>query len=283
MAQITFRTNKDLRVAAFIAGSPEELEKAKGELAVSERAASRQLKISVSHLRRLANEGTVRPRAFWRGTPLYLLTDLRALAGNNLALAQRTTAEFIKLRHQVLKHQPCCSACWKPRLLVVHHIEPFYRRPDLELETGNLIVLCEDDHLFLGHGGDFGHYNPNVKRDAAEVLKSPVHRAKIERKAKAARAQISPRTKPREPPVDLSAKVIVAHPSAIYEGGGEEAVSLEDAADILGVTRERVSQLLSEGKLARVASIERVSLILRAEIDALKSQREIHGRLQQPS
>jgi hypothetical protein len=53
---------------------------------------------------------------------------------------------------------------------------PFHDQPSMELDPKNLITLCmgkTECHLTIGHGGSFEQYNPNVARDAADVLAHP--------------------------------------------------------------------------------------------------------------
>jgi len=65
----------------------------------------------------------------------------------------------------------------------VHHIFPLHYcialgRPDLELDDGNLITLCEDEagkpgqnhHLLVGHLDDFESSNLAVVEDAARTF-----------------------------------------------------------------------------------------------------------------
>jgi 5-methylcytosine-specific restriction enzyme A len=71
---------------------------------------------------------------------------------------------------------PTCAACGSKNRLNVHHCKPFHLDPSLELDPNNLITLCMDTkecHLHIGHGGSFKQYNPNVRKDAAEVLAHP--------------------------------------------------------------------------------------------------------------
>lgn len=71
---------------------------------------------------------------------------------------------------------PTCEACGSKNRLNVHHIHPFHIHPELELDPNNLITLCMDTkecHLHLGHGGSFKQYCPDVRKYAAEALKSP--------------------------------------------------------------------------------------------------------------
>lgn len=66
-----------------------------------------------------------------------------------------------------------CAACGRSECLVVHHIKPFHLHPELELEEGNLIVLCEGKivncHLAIGHLFNWRSYNVDVAQDSATV------------------------------------------------------------------------------------------------------------------
>jgi len=54
----------------------------------------------------------------------------------------------------------------------VHHVVPFHLAPDLELEPGNLLTLCESKkygincHQLIGHLGNYRRWNPSVREDA---------------------------------------------------------------------------------------------------------------------
>jgi 5-methylcytosine-specific restriction enzyme A len=82
----------------------------------------------------------------------------------------------------LLEH-PVCAACGGSKKLNVHHIKPFHMFRELELDPNNLITLCmsfeREDHVLLGHCGNFKLYNPNIREDAAKVLKHPEEFDKI--------------------------------------------------------------------------------------------------------
>jgi arsenate reductase-like glutaredoxin family protein len=69
-----------------------------------------------------------------------------------------------------LHSNPACAVCQKTNNLNVHHIKPFHLYPELELETTNLITLCENKgmncHFLFGHLGDWEAYNPSIVEDA---------------------------------------------------------------------------------------------------------------------
>lgn len=81
------------------------------------------------------------------------------------------------VRKHFVKANPTCAACGGADKLEVHHIVPFHIDPILELEPNNLISLCESDsygvvcHLTIGHLGNYKKHNPDVREDAANMLK----------------------------------------------------------------------------------------------------------------
>jgi hypothetical protein len=68
-------------------------------------------------------------------------------------------------------------------MLEVHHIRPFHLYPQLELEPGNLITLCERDgrdcHFTFGHFHNWANLNLNVVADVdhynAERLEARIY------------------------------------------------------------------------------------------------------------
>lgn len=77
-----------------------------------------------------------------------------------------------------LKRHPSCAACGGRRFLQVHHVKPFAKHPELELEPSNLITLCmgpREDHLRVGHLGRWTDSNPNVVHHAAVLLGARLH------------------------------------------------------------------------------------------------------------
>jgi len=88
------------------------------------------------------------------------------------------------VRKQHLAKEPNCAMCGGNKKLEVHHIKPFHLHPNLELDPGNLITLCEnnkdgsDCHLLFGHLGNFKSFNVNVVKDAALWDKKIANRPK---------------------------------------------------------------------------------------------------------
>ena len=80
--------------------------------------------------------------------------------------------QWPKVRKEYLKKHPKCFICLGIKKLNVHHIKPFHKQPELELNPTNFITLCENNkggincHLFVGHLGNFKSWNENVIEDA---------------------------------------------------------------------------------------------------------------------
>lgn len=65
-----------------------------------------------------------------------------------------------------------CNLCGGTKKLEAHHIQPFHLHPELELQTSNLLPLCEsghdgaNHHLLFGHLGDFKSINVKSVTDS---------------------------------------------------------------------------------------------------------------------
>ncbi len=100
---------------------------------------------------------------------------------------EKRSSQWPKVEKAHLAAQPSCAACGAKTHLQVHHEQPFHSHPELELDPKNLITLCmtrNDCHILVGHGDSFKFYNPNVVRDAAEMLAYPERRDTINARAK---------------------------------------------------------------------------------------------------
>lgn len=79
-----------------------------------------------------------------------------------------------EVRRDYMILHPDCEACGRKnsRLspLQVHHCEPFHIKPELELDPRNLITLCGDCHLILGHLRSFKSFNKDIRADAKVLL-----------------------------------------------------------------------------------------------------------------
>jgi 5-methylcytosine-specific restriction enzyme A len=78
--------------------------------------------------------------------------------------------EWGRVRSEHLKAYPRCECCGGDDELVAHHIKPFHKFPELELDPSNLITLCEGSsspnmncHLIVGHCGNWSSWNEKVR------------------------------------------------------------------------------------------------------------------------
>lgn len=106
-----------------------------------------------------------------------LIETIKEKLSGKVPLFFRRSNKWPAVRAKFLKSNPSCAACGQTDHLQVHHIKPFHMDPSLELNTGNLITLCEDEyscHLKIGHLGSFKKENPEVRKHAAESLKKHI-------------------------------------------------------------------------------------------------------------
>lgn len=76
------------------------------------------------------------------------------------------SSKWREVRKQHLMIQNVCQVCTTTKDLDCHHILPYFLRPDLELESSNLITLCTPHHLLFGHFMNYKSYNKDVVADA---------------------------------------------------------------------------------------------------------------------
>jgi 5-methylcytosine-specific restriction protein A len=77
------------------------------------------------------------------------------------------SSKWPAVRRSFVKLNPYCAACGTAKELEVHHIIPFHIDASRELDTSNLMTLCQDCHLYIGHLKDWTRYNPHARVDAA--------------------------------------------------------------------------------------------------------------------
>ena len=98
----------------------------------------------------------------------------------------KRSPRWASVRRAFTAKNPACVACNPGDKYPVqaHHIFPFHLcillgRPDLELDSRNLITLCEDPtpgsacpdhHMMIGHLGFFKSTNPSVVPDARKTF-----------------------------------------------------------------------------------------------------------------
>lgn len=84
------------------------------------------------------------------------------------------------VRKKHLAAHPACEVCGTKEGIEVHHVLPYQDHPELELDPGNLLTLCEKHgcHLAWGHFFNFSSYNPNVRADSARMKARVANRPK---------------------------------------------------------------------------------------------------------
>jgi len=85
------------------------------------------------------------------------------------------SGEWKSVRDAHLATHPSCEACGARGAKAdvdVHHILPVSIWPERELDSTNLITLCNQHHchLVIGHLGSYSSYNPLAREDAARQL-----------------------------------------------------------------------------------------------------------------
>ena|SRR3990167_1027290 len=81
-----------------------------------------------------------------------------------------------EVRNEHIKQYPKCAICGKIRVLVsnhVHHILPFWKYPELETKTSNLITLCPRHHFELGHFFSWHSWNKDIRQLVENIRNRP--------------------------------------------------------------------------------------------------------------
>lgn len=89
---------------------------------------------------------------------------------------QARSSGWSKVRAEHIRQQPECQVCGKKGLIVnnpVHHIQPFWKYRERELEKSNLITLCSLHHLEWGHLFSFKSYNLEIKEWILAIKNKP--------------------------------------------------------------------------------------------------------------
>jgi len=108
--------------------------------------------------------------------PSKVLKKINDIVKGKALISSSRSSSWPKVRAEFLKNNFVCTCCGGTNKLEVHHIFPFYSHPELELNTDNLIVLCEDAsngilcHLAIGHLGSYKSFNTDVANDAKFIL-----------------------------------------------------------------------------------------------------------------
>ena len=93
------------------------------------------------------------------------------------------SSKWPKVRKEHLRLHPNCAICGRIESVVPHHIKPFAKFRELELDLNNLVSLCESAgmncHITFGHLGDFRFFNPHVLVDIETWRKKIIERSSI--------------------------------------------------------------------------------------------------------
>ena len=75
------------------------------------------------------------------------------------------------VRDRHIRAHPFCAVCGRASNLAVHHKQPVSLFPNRELDSRNLVTLCQNEsfncHFVVGHLMNWSTYNPDVDRDIA--------------------------------------------------------------------------------------------------------------------
>jgi 5-methylcytosine-specific restriction endonuclease McrA len=104
-----------------------------------------------------------------------IISHVKDVVKGKAKLFSRRSSKWPSLRKSFLETHGSCAACGCTEHLEVHHIEPFHENPSLELDSNNLITLCDKPgkdncHLEIGHLGSFKKKNPNVREEASKAF-----------------------------------------------------------------------------------------------------------------
>jgi 5-methylcytosine-specific restriction protein A len=99
------------------------------------------------------------------------LTKVKDILLGKASIKQSRSPQWPAVRKKHLSNHSTCAVCNGTKKLEVHHKQPFHKRPDLELDSSNLITLCENlsyglnCHLLIGHLGSYRDINSNIDKD----------------------------------------------------------------------------------------------------------------------
>lgn len=102
-----------------------------------------------------------------------LIKHLVGAAQGKHPLSARRSGHWPTVRKHHLELHPVCEICGGSEKLEVHHIFPYHMDPSRELDSGNLVTLCEANpvfscHRIFGHLNNFRGWNPDVLKDAKD-------------------------------------------------------------------------------------------------------------------
>ena len=101
-----------------------------------------------------------------------MIKHIKDVVQGKASIKDHRSYKWNKVRKDHLAQNPNCAVCSGSKKIEVHHIKPFNAYPKLELDTKNLITLCENKsngvncHLFFGHLGNYKTINTKVIEDS---------------------------------------------------------------------------------------------------------------------
>ena len=102
---------------------------------------------------------------------------LGAIFGDPIFGGIPRSSKWPKIRNDFIRQYPNCEACGV-KAETVHHIIPYHKNPLLELDTSNLISLCDECHLVLAHLKSFQRFDSDIK-EVTRLFKKKVENANI--------------------------------------------------------------------------------------------------------
>lgn len=106
-----------------------------------------------------------------------------SIAEQGTHLSHSRSGKWPTLEKKFLTEHPVCEVCGTKKGLQVHHVKPFHLDPSLELDEGNLIVLCGPEghncHFCLGHLFNYKRENIHI-RELATLIRRYVQEAEKE-------------------------------------------------------------------------------------------------------
>lgn len=89
---------------------------------------------------------------------------------DGVSIYESRSPEWPRVRAEHLEKEPICVICGSKLDIQVHHILPYRKYPELELDGKNLITLCGskmyNHHFLVGHAGNYMGWNPHVREDS---------------------------------------------------------------------------------------------------------------------
>lgn len=78
----------------------------------------------------------------------------------------------------------------------------------------------------------------------------------------------------------LLARFVIGTPEELSRGRGASALTMQEAADYLEISKSTFRNIVASGEIARVAQFDRFHLFLESDVERLKASYPRHG--QQP-